>query len=184
MSALFKKLNLNDHKEVVVLDAPASFESELAGLTGVAIKRSLRGTGAGFLLAFVQRRVQVERLARRLGATMEGDATVWFAYPKGSSKRYRCDFNRATGFSAVGRSWLRGREAGGHRRGLVGSAVPAGRVHREDEARPRAGHDSRGQEENLRETNLIGPPSPRHRGKQPLKREEHVTRIRSMAESL
>jgi len=108
VSALFKKLNLNDHKEVVVLDAPASFESELAGLTGVAIKRSLRGTGAGFLLAFVQRRVQVERLARRLGATMEGDATVWFAYPKGSSKRYRCDFNRATGFSAVGEAGFEG----------------------------------------------------------------------------
>ena len=108
MSALFKKLNLNDHRVIVVLDAPASFEPELEALTDVTIERSLRGSEAGFLLAFVQRRVQVERLSRKLADTMEGDATVWFAYPKGSSKRYRCDFNRTTGFAAVGEAGFEG----------------------------------------------------------------------------
>ena len=108
MSDVFKKLNLNDHREIVVLDAPASFEPELERLTGVDVKRSLRGSGVEFLLAFVQRRVQVERLARRLGEKLKGDATVWFAYPKGSSKRYRCDFNRTTGFAAVGEEGFEG----------------------------------------------------------------------------
>ena len=28
---------------------------------------------------------------------------VWFAYPKGSSKKYKCEFNRDTGWSAVGK---------------------------------------------------------------------------------
>jgi hypothetical protein len=26
---------------------------------------------------------------------------IWFAYPKASSKRYRCEFNRDTGWAAV-----------------------------------------------------------------------------------
>jgi hypothetical protein len=32
-----------------------------------------------------------------------GDAIVWFAYPKGTSKRYTCDFNRDTGWDVLGR---------------------------------------------------------------------------------
>ncbi len=33
-----------------------------------------------------------------------GDAVVWFAYPKGTSKRSPCEFNRDTGWAALGRS--------------------------------------------------------------------------------
>jgi len=42
-------------------------------------------------------------LSRQLAARLEGDATLWFAYPKGTSRRYTCDFNRDTGWDAVGR---------------------------------------------------------------------------------
>ena len=35
-------------------------------------------------------------------ARAEGDALLWFAYPKGSSKRYTCDFNRDTGWTVLG----------------------------------------------------------------------------------
>ena len=30
-----------------------------------------------------------------------GDAVLWFAYPKGTSKRYTCDFNRDTGWQVI-----------------------------------------------------------------------------------
>lgn len=30
-----------------------------------------------------------------------GDALLWFAYPKQTSRRYRCDFNRDTGFQVL-----------------------------------------------------------------------------------
>ena len=39
MSKLFNKLNLKDHREILVVNAPASFESELAALTGVTVLR-------------------------------------------------------------------------------------------------------------------------------------------------
>ena len=31
-----------------------------------------------------------------------GDAVLWFAYPKGSSKKYKCEFNRDTGWHVLG----------------------------------------------------------------------------------
>ena len=30
-----------------------------------------------------------------------GDAIVWLAYPKGTSKRYQCEFNRDNGWAAI-----------------------------------------------------------------------------------
>jgi hypothetical protein len=39
MATVFAKLNLRDHKQIVVLDSPSSFESELTALGGVEIIR-------------------------------------------------------------------------------------------------------------------------------------------------
>ena len=40
MSKLFDKLNLKDHREILVVNASASFEWELATLTGVDVLRA------------------------------------------------------------------------------------------------------------------------------------------------
>ena len=44
---------------------------------------------------------EVDALAAKVAKRAKGDAVVWFAYPKGSSKKLRCDFNRDTGWDAV-----------------------------------------------------------------------------------
>ncbi|MBW6473460.1 MAG: hypothetical protein K0B14_10075 [Anaerolineaceae bacterium] len=41
MLTTFQKLNLKDQKQILVLNAPQSFEGELATLTDVEIKRNL-----------------------------------------------------------------------------------------------------------------------------------------------
>lgn len=103
MSVIFKKLNLTGQREIVVIGAPEGFEPELASLEGVAVRRSLDDvTRVQFSLAFVTRQEQIDALAGQIAARVEGDAVIWFAYPKGSSKRYRCDFNRDTGWEALG----------------------------------------------------------------------------------
>jgi hypothetical protein len=106
MATVFEKLNLKDQRNILVLNAPKSFESDLAGLRGVIIHRSLSEAGdVQFSLAFVTRKSEVDALAKPLGAQAKGDAIVWFAYPKGTSKKYKCDFNRDNGwdaFDAVG----------------------------------------------------------------------------------
>lgn len=102
-SALWKKLNLKDPPEIVVLDAPPSFEPALESLTEVEVVRDLSAVARlTFLLAFVTRQEEIARLAAELGSKAEGDAAVWLAYPKKSSKRYRCDFSRDTGWEPLG----------------------------------------------------------------------------------
>jgi hypothetical protein len=89
MARVFDKLNLKDHDEIVVLNAPASFEPELASLDGVHIKRSVSDTKSiGFSLAFVTKQKEVDTIAKAVAKKTDGDAIVWFAYPKKSSKRY------------------------------------------------------------------------------------------------
>jgi hypothetical protein len=41
-------------------------------------------------------------MANTIIPKMEGDAILWMCYPKGSSKKYSCDFNRDNGWEMMG----------------------------------------------------------------------------------
>jgi hypothetical protein len=102
VSEVFKKMNLKEENEILVLNAPASFEGELAALTGVKVVRSLEAAGAvRFALAFVQKEAELEVLSRALVAQAAGDVLLWFAYPKKTSRKFQCDFNRDSGWDAL-----------------------------------------------------------------------------------
>jgi hypothetical protein len=102
MAGIFDKLNLKDQQEILVLHEPESFRPELARLPVLTIHSHIESVPRiGFLLAFVTRKSEVDALAGPVAARAVGDATVWFAYPKGTSKRYKCDFNRDTGWDAL-----------------------------------------------------------------------------------
>src|ERR1035438_3755389 len=102
MATIFEKLNLKDRQEIVVLNAPESFEPELARLPVITLHRHLASVPeAGFFLAFVTRQSEVDALTPQVAARAKGDAIVWFAYPKGTSKKYKCDFNRDTGWDVL-----------------------------------------------------------------------------------
>ena len=105
MASTFEKLNLKDHKRIVVLNAPASFEPELATLRGVSVVRNLEGReGIAFSLAFVTKQKEVDTLGKAIGKKAEGDAVVWFAYPKKSSKKYKSEINRDDGWAVLGQA--------------------------------------------------------------------------------
>ena len=77
-------------------------------MEGVTIHRSLvEVEEAGFILAFVIRKVDLDDLAGKVAARAPGDAVVWFAYPKGTSRKYHCDFNRDTGWDALSAAGFR-----------------------------------------------------------------------------
>jgi hypothetical protein len=102
VTSIFQKLNLKAQREIVVFNAPASFEPELARLENVTILRnSKRPVAVQFALAFALQQAELDRLSKILAAGTEGDALLWFAYPKGSSKRYTCEFNRDTGWQVI-----------------------------------------------------------------------------------
>jgi hypothetical protein len=102
MAAVFQKLNLKAQREIAVFNIPASFEPELARLDGVTILRDPKKFAAvQFALAFATQQAELDRLSRLLAANLAGDALLWFAYPKGTSKRYACEFNRDTGWQII-----------------------------------------------------------------------------------
>jgi len=103
MASTFDKLNLKDHKQILVLNSPDSFEPELKSLRGVAIERDLRSIGRiEFALAFVTKQKEVDALGKAIASKAAGDAVVWFAYPKGSSKKYKSEINRDNGWQVLG----------------------------------------------------------------------------------
>jgi hypothetical protein len=103
MPTVFEKLNLKSQKSILVLNAPDSFEKELGRMGGtVKVHREMgKLKSFDFALAFATQQAEVTRLSKALAAKAEGDAILWFAYPKGTSKKYTCDFNRDTGWGEL-----------------------------------------------------------------------------------
>lgn len=102
MATTFQKLNLKDQKEILVLNAPESFETELKTISGVEIKRNLdEMTEIDFALVFVTRKAEIDELSPQLVAKARGDVILWFVYPKGTSKKFKADFNRDNGWDVI-----------------------------------------------------------------------------------
>jgi hypothetical protein len=102
MPSIFEKLNLKDQPEIFVLDAPMSFEPEVTKLHDVKVSRELRADGAvEFALAFAVTQAELDKVSKSLAGRAKSDAIVWIAYPKKSSKRYTCEFNRDSGWHVL-----------------------------------------------------------------------------------
>lgn len=103
MADVWSKLNLKDHDAIVVVNAPASFESEIKTLDGVTVKRTVGDARQiAFFLAFVTKKKEVDDLAKVVAKKSAPDAVVWFAYPKATSKKYTSEISRETGNDALG----------------------------------------------------------------------------------
>jgi hypothetical protein len=68
---------------------------------GVVIDSSTLNAGS-FIMAFAVTQADVDAASRRIAAHAPGDAVVWMVYPKGTSRRYRCEFNRDSGWAVLG----------------------------------------------------------------------------------
>jgi hypothetical protein len=102
VASVFDKLNLKKQREILVLDAPPSFEPELRALSGVSILRDSRKVKSiEFAVAFVTRRAEVDAAVQLIVPKTDGDVVLWFAYPKGTSKRHVSEINRDTGWESL-----------------------------------------------------------------------------------
>lgn len=106
MNPIFKKLNYKAQQQLHILNAPESFRKDMDEMAGMAsIKTSLSGAKhVEFSLAFVTKQKEVDELTGKLTAIAVADAVVWFAYPKGTSRKYTCEFNRDSGWSELGKA--------------------------------------------------------------------------------
>ncbi len=100
---LFRKLNLGTHRTVHVLNMPDSFQSHLAALAHMNLQVSPRLKGpVSFALAFASTQKALDRVSAGLAGGVQGDAILWIAYPKGTSRRYQCEFSRDSGWIVLG----------------------------------------------------------------------------------
>ncbi|OYU45901.1 MAG: hypothetical protein CFE44_05015 [Burkholderiales bacterium PBB4] len=100
MTPLFKKLNLSTQRVVHVLNAPPEFECELSMLDGITVLRTMEGN-VRFGMAFVTTVAERDTAGAALAQASQGDTVLWMVYPKGSSKKYHCEFNRDSGWPAL-----------------------------------------------------------------------------------
>ena len=106
MTPLFKKLNFNQHKEIFVLHAPVEFENELIDIQQdtIAKKTITAADEIEFVLTFVKTKTAIDQMTTLIREQLKGDAVVWFAYPKGTSKKYRSEIKRDQGWEILGKS--------------------------------------------------------------------------------
>lgn len=105
MNKLFKKLNYKDHAVIHVLNSPYDFSPTLKEMNKICkIKSTLASAEeVTFLLAFVTKQKEVDEIAKNMDSVSGVDAVFWFAYPKGTSKKYACEFNRDNGWQLLGK---------------------------------------------------------------------------------
>ena len=104
MDPVFKKMNFKDQPEICVLNAPDSFLPHLEAIQGFTVLKTdlAEVETLYFGVAFVTKQTEVDSLSLAFAEKLEADGQVWFAYPKGTSKRYKCEFNRDTGWAVLG----------------------------------------------------------------------------------
>ena len=103
MDAVFKKLNLKDQTTVIILNAPDSFEGNMDSIRDQAdIVTSLDGIlEIEFVMVFVTKQTEIDAVVPKIAPLLKGDAILWMCYPKGTSRKYKCDFNRDTGWKVM-----------------------------------------------------------------------------------
>jgi len=73
--------------------------------TLATIKTNLTGAkNIEFFMAFVTKQKELDELIKKTSSLMTDDGVVWFVYPKGTSKKYTCEFNRDNGWTELGKA--------------------------------------------------------------------------------
>lgn len=100
MDPLLKKMTWKEGMNIQVWNCPNELldmiqEWENNGLIDSAKKPQ-------FMLAFVQNEEEVNDYFFEMQALATDDEQLWLAYPKGSSKRYKAEINRDSGWKYLG----------------------------------------------------------------------------------
>lgn len=103
ITPLLKKLNFKQPQEVLIMNAPQEFESELT-----AFKQHCRVqtdsnncTEIEFVLTFIKNEKEINAITPLLAKKLKGDGIVWFAYPKKTFKNYCSEINRDRGWEIL-----------------------------------------------------------------------------------
>ena len=90
-----EKVFYDGYKEqpnIVAINSPKTFNNELEEM-------SKRVT---IIINFMEV-IEIEQFISAIYQKLKGDAVIWLCYPKMTSKNYKCDFNRDSGWTSLGK---------------------------------------------------------------------------------
>ncbi len=103
MTPLLKKLNFKGESFIHLLSSPQDLEHQFSNEPDSQIVKEIDAASTvQFAIAFAKTLADIEHFSNQFHSRSLGDATIWIAYPKASSKKYKCEFNRDTGWQAMG----------------------------------------------------------------------------------
>lgn len=103
MTVLFKKLNFKAQSSILAIGAPDSFAVELNAMSESAsiYENEEQIPQIDFAIIFVTKQQEIAVAIEKIFPKLSADAVLWFCYPKGTSKKYKCDFNRDSGWEKL-----------------------------------------------------------------------------------
>ncbi|MFY0605800.1 MAG: hypothetical protein JXR10_03735 [Cyclobacteriaceae bacterium] len=104
MNPLLKKLNYKTQAQVLIPNAPDSFQKQKQEVAQVCkvVERYDAIEEIQFALIFVTSKEEINQSIKTIVSQLADDPVLWYSYPKSSSKKYTCDFNRDNGWEALG----------------------------------------------------------------------------------
>ena len=81
-----------EQPNIVAINSPKTFDNELEEMS----KR------ANIIKDFMEV-IEIEQFISTIYQKLKGDAVIWLCYPKMTSKNYKCDFNRDSGWTSLGK---------------------------------------------------------------------------------
>jgi hypothetical protein len=110
MNAIIKKLQYKLQEHVLIVNAPPEFREVLADWKRTAKVHTEPTSGAtySFVLVFVKTEAEVKAAAKKYIPLLKPDAVSWMAYPKKTSKNYKAEITRDSGWSALGEQGFEG----------------------------------------------------------------------------
>lgn len=107
--SLIKKLNYKNQQRVHLNNLPKGQEyliKDFGEFAEVIVNDN--SSKIDFVLTFCTKLDEVANYTKQIVPQLSDDATMWFAYPKGTSKKYKCEFNRDNGWEILGKHGFEG----------------------------------------------------------------------------
>ncbi|MGV3278614.1 hypothetical protein ACFX5K_03090 [Rickettsiales bacterium LUAb2] len=104
MNNLLKKLGIKSHRNILILNSYDGFLNILNPDHSIdsIITNSDNLLVIDFAIIFVNDATEVKNIITDINNKLIGDCILWFAYPKKSSKKYKSNISRDSGFQVLG----------------------------------------------------------------------------------
>ena len=106
MTSLLKKLNYKAQNSVHLINHPREFEQEIDAIKHlVSLEFEMKEMQTiDFILIFAKTKEEINHYFSILQNKLKDDGVLWFAYPKGTSKKYKVEISRDHGWEILGKN--------------------------------------------------------------------------------